>query len=74
MMNSSLPPEIRDLPVSDRLELAEQIWDSIIEDEQQFRLTDDQKAGARREIGRLRELTRPGAPWETVKARLLGNG
>ena len=44
MPQSSLPPEIRDLPVSERVMLVERIWDSIVEDEGAFELTDAQKA------------------------------
>ena len=44
MTQSSLPPEIRVLPVPERIALVEQIWDSIVEDEAAFELTDAQKA------------------------------
>ena len=44
MADSTLPPEIRDLPISERVALVEQIWDSIVEDEASFELTDAQKA------------------------------
>ena len=33
MSRSTLPPEIRDLPVAERVALVERIWDSIVEDE-----------------------------------------
>jgi hypothetical protein len=40
----TIPPEIRDLPVPDRMALVEQIWDSIAEDQAEFQLTNAQKA------------------------------
>ncbi|MCO6454382.1 MAG: addiction module protein [Pirellulaceae bacterium] len=44
MTRSTLPAQIREMPVADRLALVEQIWDSIVEDEAGFELTDKQKA------------------------------
>ena len=44
MNPSPLPPEIRFLPVPERMILVEQIWDSIAEDDEQIELTDAQKA------------------------------
>jgi putative addiction module component (TIGR02574 family) len=72
MAQSSLPPEIRQLPVSDRLDLVERIWDSILEDEQQFELTDAQKAELDRRLAAHEASPNRGASWETVKAKLLG--
>jgi putative addiction module component (TIGR02574 family) len=72
MQSSSLPPEIRQLPVSERVQLAEQIWDSIVEDEQQFRLSDAQKAELDRRLAAQDASPGRGTPWETVKKRLLG--
>lgn len=43
MTHSTLPPEIRNLPVPERVALVERIWDSIAEDEAEFQLTDAQK-------------------------------
>ena len=73
MAQSSLPPEIRGLPVSDRLELVERIWDSIIEDQQQFQLTDAQRAELDRRLAAHETSPNRGTAWETVKARLLGD-
>lgn len=44
MTHSSLPPEIRSLPVPGRVYLVEQIWDSVVEEKQAFELTDAQRA------------------------------
>jgi putative addiction module component (TIGR02574 family) len=72
MATSPLPPEIRNLPLSDRLDLVEQIWDSIVEDERQFQLTDAQKAELDRRLAAHEASPGRGNSWETVKARLLG--
>jgi putative addiction module component (TIGR02574 family) len=72
MTLSSLPPEIRQLPVSDRLDLLERIWDSIVEDEREFALTDAQRVELDRRLAAHESAPHRGASWETVKARLLG--
>jgi putative addiction module component (TIGR02574 family) len=68
---SSLPPDIRQLPVSDRVDLVERIWESIVEDETQFQLTDAQKAELDRRLAADKESPDRGASWEDVKGRLL---
>ena len=72
MAQSSLPPEIRSLPVPERVYLVEQIWDSIVEDEQAFELTDAQKAELDRRMAAHAASPNRGKPWEDVKKRLLG--
>ncbi len=72
MAQSSLPPEIRSLPVPERVYLVEQIWDSIVEDEQAFELTDAQKAEFDRRMAAHEASPNRGKPWEDVKKRLLG--
>ena len=72
MAQSSLPPEIRGLPIPERVHLVEQIWDSIVEDEQAFELTDAQKAELDRRIAAHEASPNRGKPWEDVKKRLLG--
>lgn len=73
MTLSSIPPEIRQMPVPDRIQLVEQIWNSIVEDESAFELTDAQKAELERRLAAHRAAPDRGESWENVKARLLGN-
>ncbi len=73
MSQSSLPPEIRELPIAERIELATQIWDSVAEDDQHFELTDSQKAELDRRLAHHKESPDRGRTWEEVKIRLLGN-
>ena len=71
MAESSLPPEIRQLPVAERIDLVEQIWESIVEDESQFELTEAQRAELDRRLAAHRESPDRGAPWEHVKRRVM---
>ena len=72
MSDSILPAEIRSLPVPERIYLVEQIWNSIIEDEQAFELTVAQKAELDRRMAAHDASPSRGKPWEDVKKRLLG--
>lgn len=62
--------EIRRLPVSERLKLVEDIWDSIVETSRDPAITEAQRLELRR---RLQEFARdPGAvrSWEDVRKSL----
>jgi putative addiction module component (TIGR02574 family) len=72
MTAPTLPPGIRELPVPERVALVEQIWDSIVEDEARFELTDAQKAELDRRLARRASSTSCGSDWEDVKRRILG--
>ena len=50
MAQLPLTPEIGSLPISERLQIVEQIWDGIVEDEHAFELTDAPKAELDRRI------------------------
>lgn len=71
MPPSSLPPEIRHLPIPERVLLVEQIWDSIADDEKQFQLTDAQKAELDSRIAAQQADPKRGSPWGDVKKRLI---
>lgn len=70
MNPTPLPPEIRLLPVADRLILVEQIWDSIFEDGDQSELTDAQKAELDRRLAAHQASPESGSSWEEVEKRL----
>jgi putative addiction module component (TIGR02574 family) len=70
---SPLPPEIRHLPIPDRMHLVEEIWNSIAEDEKQFALTDAQKNELDRRLHAQQANPDRGAAWEDVKKKLLGD-
>jgi len=72
MTHSTLPPEIRNLPVPERVALIERIWDSIAEDEAEFHLTDAQKAELDRRLDRRGASGTDGSDWAAVKRRIMG--
>jgi len=72
MTHFALPHEIRGLPVPERVALVEQIWDSIVEDEAGFELTDAQKAELDRRLANRASAGPRGSEWADVKARILG--
>jgi putative addiction module component (TIGR02574 family) len=71
MTHSSLPPEIRNLPVPERVVLVEQIWDSIAEDESQFELTETQKAELDQRLARRASSDSRGSHWADAKRRIV---
>jgi putative addiction module component (TIGR02574 family) len=73
MTTTPLPKDIRSLSVTDRVRLAEQIWDSVVEDESQFSLSAGQQDELRRRIAAHRAAPDRGKTWEQVKADLLGD-
>ncbi len=73
MTATPLPHDIRSLSVSDRVRLAELIWDSVIEDETEFSLSENQQDELRRRISAHRAAPDRGKAWEQVKADLLGD-
>lgn len=64
MTQLSLPPEIRHLPVAERVDLVDRIWDSIVEDEKQFQLSDEQKAELDRRLAARAESPDRGVSWQ----------
>jgi len=72
MTHSTLPPEIRGLPVPERVALVEQIWDSIAEDEAGFELTSAQKSELERRLDLRASTSSRASDWPDVKARILG--
>jgi len=71
-MSESLPSEILQLPISDRLNLVEKIWDSIADDESRFQLTEAQKQELDRRLNLQTDSPVSGSTWQEVKSRLLG--
>ena len=70
MIESSLPPEIRQLPVAERIDLVERIWDSIVEDQGVLELSEAQKAELDRRLAAHEASPARGASWADVKKRL----
>jgi len=71
MTHLPLPAQIREMPVPDRVALVEQIWDSIVEDEAGFELTDNQKAELDRRLAQRASSMSRGSDWADAKRRIL---
>jgi putative addiction module component (TIGR02574 family) len=68
---SSVPADIRQLPVAERITLVEALWDSIADDQSQLELTEAQKAELDRRLA-VRAGRSAASPWADVKRRILG--
>lgn len=62
---------ILDLPTDERVELAQQIWESVHEHPEGVPLTDAQKEDLERRWIAFQADPDEGAPWEEVRASLL---
>jgi len=63
--------DVLDLPVEERIRLAEAIWDSVADQPDRIQLTNAQRAELDRCFAEYLEDPREGSPWPEVKARLL---
>lgn len=66
------PNELRKLPVADRLELIEDLWDSIEADAANLPLPDWHRAEIDRRLDALDSGASSGAPWDEVRRRIAG--
>jgi putative addiction module component (TIGR02574 family) len=65
-----LKVEISQLSVAERIQLAEDLWDSILEQPDKLPLTDAQKQELDRRLERCQQDSMTGSTWEEVKQRL----
>lgn len=63
--------KIKDLSVEERIVLVEEIWDSIVAEEETPELTEEQKTELDRRLESFRENPDESVTWESVKSRLL---
>lgn len=64
--------DVLELSISERIQLAEDIWDSIAANPQPLTLTPAQRDELDRRLHDYREHPETGSPWEQVKNRILG--
>jgi putative addiction module component (TIGR02574 family) len=68
----------RDLPIDERLQLVEDIWDSIAEEAnarpQSLPLTEAQRTELGRRVADADAHPEDSVPWETVRAQLFKRG
>ena len=72
MTPASLPPEILQMSVAERIELANAIWDSAVEEDQPIQLTEAQKREIDRRLADREANPNDRISWEEFKAELLG--
>ncbi|MBW4552229.1 MAG: addiction module protein [Aphanocapsa sp. GSE-SYN-MK-11-07L] len=65
-----LKVEISQLSIAERIQLAEDLWDSILEQQDELPLTDAQKQELNRRLERYQQDRIIGSTWEEVKQRL----
>lgn len=68
---STVPANIKDLPVSERIQLVEDIWDSIVEDAGPLPLSAEEREELDRRLAEHRANPSSGIPWEDVRASLF---
>jgi len=62
--------ELRSLPVVERIQLVEGLWDSIAEDSTALRLTEEQRGEVDRRLGDFEATPAAGVSWDRFRASL----
>jgi putative addiction module component (TIGR02574 family) len=65
-----LKVEISQLSIAERIQLAEDLWDSILDRQDEVQLDPVQQQELDRRLDRHRQDPTAGSSWETVKQRL----
>jgi putative addiction module component (TIGR02574 family) len=65
-----LKVEISQLSIAERIQLAEDLWDSILEQQDELPLTDAQKQEIDHRLENYQQDATSGSTWEEVKQRL----
>ena len=65
-----LKVEISQLSIAERIQLAEDLWDSILEQQDELPLTNTQKQELDRRLEDYQQDPTAGSTWEEVKQRL----
>ena len=68
---SPLIQNLRQLPVSERIQLVEDLWDTIAEDSPAIGLTPEHVAELDRRLDALEAQPKAGTAWEIVRERIL---
>jgi putative addiction module component (TIGR02574 family) len=62
--------DMSELSVAERIQLAEDLWDSILNEQDELPLTDAQKQELDRRLENYQQDPDAGSSWEAVKGRL----
>ena len=65
--------DLKRLPLSERIQLVEDLWDSIAEDSPAMGLTPEHIAELDRRLDALEAQPKGGTPWEIVRERILAS-
>lgn len=71
-MEQSIRDRIKKLSVSERILLAEDIWDSIAEENKTFELTSAQKEELDKRLEALKQNPNTGRSWEEIRSEFMG--
>ena len=70
---STVIKDLRRLPVSERIQLVEDLWDSIAEESAPMGLTPEHIAELDRRLDALEAQPGAGTPWEIARERILAS-
>ncbi len=65
--------KIQELSNSEKVTLAQELWDSVIVNQQALDITQEQKDELDQRLAQFEVDTESGASWQDVKARILNN-
>ncbi|MBI5475247.1 MAG: addiction module protein [Ignavibacteriales bacterium] len=71
-MDTNLRSQIKNLSVSERILLAEEIWDSVAEENKSFVLSSSQKEELERRLELFNQNPNAGRNWEEIRSEFLG--
>ena len=69
-MPNALREQLFKLSAAERLELVEELWDSIADDDEALVLTDAQREDLERRLAEVDADPTGGSPWEEVRERI----
>lgn len=70
MTHVALLKELLELTAAERLELIEELWDSLDEEDEALALTDAQREDLERRLAEADADPTGGSPWEEVRERI----
>ncbi|MBI4963691.1 MAG: addiction module protein [Desulfomonile tiedjei] len=73
MTQSEIAGEIKQLTVAERLLLVQEIWDSIVADQESLPVTEAQKKELDKRLESYLAAPQEGSSWEEVKQRVMGD-
>lgn len=71
-MTTTALAEIAQLSISERIQLAEDIWDTIVSAQDELPLPDAQRTEIDRRLQAYRDDPQPSATWQEVRQRIQG--